>query len=97
MPELLRMPGETCTISSTTNGERMLFAVPQGYGELVDIFDQNGYIITNSFQVEQVIVSFEVKETSEDGTVKYNQYNKVYHVYYNNPSTVNTFDITYKF
>lgn len=97
LPELLRMPGETCTVSYTTNGERMLFAIPQGYGQLVDIFDQNGYIITNSFQVEQTIITFEVKETKEDGTVKYNQYNKVYHVYYNNPSTVNTFDITYKF
>ena len=97
MPELLRNNGESCTISYTTKEQRMIFAVPQGYGNLIDIFDQNNYIITNSFQYKTVTLKFNIKEKASDGSVKVNEYKKIYHVYYNNPSTVNTFDITYKF
>jgi hypothetical protein len=74
----------------------MLFAIPSGYGDLVDILDQNGYIITNSFERYSVQLTFKIKELFQ-GTLVTNKKTVNYTVFCNNPSTVNTFEITYKF
>jgi hypothetical protein len=94
--ELLRYYGTTCSIKYTTNNQRMLFAIPSGYGDLVDILDQNGYIITNSFERYSVQLTFKIKELFQ-GTLVTNKKTVNYTVFCNNPSTVNTFEITYKF
>ena len=96
MAEILRYSGTDCTLRYTTNNERMVFAIPQGYGIVADIFDQNGYIITKSFKTKTITMSFEVKEVAGD-TIQTNIYKQNYFVYYNNPSTVTGFEITYKF
>lgn len=96
MGEVLKYSGTDCTFRYTTNNQRMVFAIPQGYGIVSDIFDQNGYIITKSFKTKTITVSFEVKEVSGD-TIQTNIYKQNYFVYYNNPSTVSGFEITYKF
>ena len=94
--ELLRYYGTTCSIKYTTKNQRMLFAIPSGYGDLVEILDQNGYIITNSFERYSVQLTFKIKELFQ-GTVVTNKKTVNYTVFCNNPSTVNTFEITYKF
>lgn len=94
--ELLRYYGTTCSIKYTTNNQRMLFAIPSGYGDLVDILDQNGYIITNSFERYSVQLTFKIKELFQ-GVLVTNKKTVNYTVFCNNPSTVNTFEITYKF
>lgn len=94
--ELLRYYGTTCSIKYTTKNQRMLFAIPSGYGDLVEILDQNGYIITNSFERYSVQLTFKIKELFQ-GTVVTNKKTVNYIVFCNNPSTVNTFEITYKF
>ncbi len=82
----------------TTKGQRMFIAVPQPYGVLTDVYDQNGYIITNSFKSKTISLPFTIKEISSNGEeVRYNTYHQPYFVYYNNPSTITGFDITYKF
>ena len=96
MAEILRYSGTDCTLRYTTNNERMVFAIPQGYGIVTDVFDQNGYIITKSFKTKTITMSFEVKEIAGD-TIQTNIYKQNYFVYYNNPSTVTGFEITYKF
>ena len=96
MPELIRYYGTDCTLRYTTKGQRMVFAIPSGYGQLVEILDQNGYVITNSFERASIQVSFRIKEVSGD-VVKWNDKTVNYTVFYNNPSTVNAFEITYKF
>jgi hypothetical protein len=95
-PELLKYNGSNCSIKYTTKGQRMMFAIPSGYGQLVEILDQNGYVVTNSFERYSVQKVFKVKEISGD-VVK--DINKVvnYTVFCNNPSTVSAFEITYKF
>ncbi len=95
-PELIKYNNTDCSIRYTTNGQRMLFAIPSGYGQLVEILDQNGYVITNSFERYSVQKVFRVKEVSGD-VVKYNDKTINYTVFCNNPSTVNAFEITYKF
>lgn len=90
--------GSEVTNKYTTKDQCMVIAIPQDYGVITDIYDQNGYIITNSFQTKTIELSFEVKEMSSSGTeVRYNTYKKHYFVYYNNPSTVTGFDVTFKF
>jgi hypothetical protein len=96
MAEILRYSGTDCTLRYTTNNERMVFAIPQGYGIVADVFDQNGYIITKSFKTKTITMSFEVKEVAGD-IIQTNVYKQNYFVYYNNPSTVTGFEITYKF
>jgi hypothetical protein len=96
MYELLKYSGTDCSLRYTTSNQSMVFAIPQGYGVVSDIFDQNGYIITKSFKTKTVTLSFEVKEKSGD-IIKTNIYKQNYFVYYNNPSTVTGFEITYKF
>jgi hypothetical protein len=96
MYELLKYSGTDCSLRYTTSNQSMVFAIPQGYGVVSDIFDQNGYIITKSFKTKTLTLSFEVKEKSGD-IIKTNIYKQNYFVYYNNPSTVTGFEITYKF
>jgi hypothetical protein len=88
--------GEECKYEYTTNNEEMVLAVPEDYGTVIDIIDQNGYIITNSFKVDTVNLRFTVKEKVGDGYSE-NEYIKRYYVYHNNPNTVYGFEITYKF
>ena len=95
-PELLKYNGSECSIKYTTQGQRMMLAIPSGYGQLVEILDQNGYVITNSFERYSVQKVFTIKEVSGD-VVKNNNKTINYIVFCNNPSTVNTFEITYKF
>lgn len=95
-PELLKYNGSECSIKYTTQGQRMMLAIPSGYGQLVEILDQNGYVITNSFERYSVQKVFTIKEVSGD-VVKNNNKTVNYIVFCNNPSTVNTFEITYKF
>ena len=90
--------GEECNYKYTTKNQRMFIAVPKQYGPISEVYDQNGYIITNSFEVKTITIPFEVKETSSSGEeVRNNVYNNEYYVYYNNPSIVTGFDVTYKF
>lgn len=92
----LKYMGEECKYEYTTNNEEMVLAVPEDYGAVVDILDQNGYIVTNSFDVDIVNLRFTVKEKVGDGYSE-NEYIKRYYVYHNNPNTVYGFEITYKF
>ncbi len=96
MYEMLKYPGTNCEIRYTTENQRMVFAVPLGYGVLSEILDQNGYNITKSFSYETITLTFRVKEVSGD-TIKWNEYKQNYVVYYNNPSTVTSFKINYNF
>lgn len=92
----LKYMGEECKYEYTTNNEEMVLAVPEDYGAVIDIIDQNGYIITNSFKVDIINLRFTVKEKVGDGYSE-NEYIKRYYVYHNNPNTVYGFEITYKF
>lgn len=90
--------GSEITNKYTTRDQCMVIAIPVEYGAITDVYDQNGYIITNSFQYKTVTLSFEVKEASSSGEeVRMNTYKQNYVVYYNNPSTVTGFDVTFKF
>lgn len=92
----LKYMGEECKYEYTTNNEEMVLAVPEDYGTIVDIIDQNGYIITNSFKIDVINLRFTVKEKINDG-YETHEYIKRYYVYHNNPNTVYGFEITYKF
>ena len=94
--EIINYYGTDCSIRYTTGNERMLFAIPSGYGQLVEILDQNGYVVTNSFERYNVQLTFQVKEVFQD-VIKINNKTVNYTVFCNNPSTVNAFEITYKF
>lgn len=94
--EEAKRPGTECTIKYTTNNQSMIFAIPQGYGTVTEILDQNGYVITNSFDTVTITMSFEVKEVAGN-SIQRKQYKQNYFVYYNNPSTVTGFEVTYKF
>ena len=94
--EKVKRPGSDCEIGYITNNQRMLFAIPQGYGVVSEILDQNGYLITNSFETKTVTLTFKVKEIV-NSMPKWTEYKQNYFVYYNNPSTVNGFKVTYKF
>lgn len=92
----LKAPGTSCRFFFSTKNERMVFAVPQGYGVVSEIVDQNGYNITNSFNTKTITLKFKVKESVND-TVVYNEYSQNYFVYYNNPSTVTRFEVVFNF
>ena len=92
----LKYMGEECKYEYTTNNEEMVLAVPEDYGTVIDIIDQNGYIITNSFKIDVINLRFTVKEKINDG-YETHEYIKRYYVYHNNPNTVYGFEITYKF
>ena len=95
-PELIKYYGSDCAIRYNTKGQRMMFAIPSGYGQLVEILDPNGYVVTNSFERYSVQKVFKVKEVNGD-VVKYIDKIVNYTIFCNNPSTVNSFEITYKF
>ena len=92
----LKYMGEECKYEYTTNNEEMVLAVPEDYGTVIDIIDQNGYIITNSFKVDTINLRFTAKEKVGDSYSE-NEYIKRYYVYHNNPNSVYGFEITYKF
>jgi phosphoribosylaminoimidazole-succinocarboxamide synthase len=94
--EVLKRPGEECKLEYTTQFERIVLAIPENYGRIEQIYDQNGYIITNSFDVKTVTLTFEIKEAVGKEYI-INRYTQQYYVYYNNPSTVYGFEITYQF
>ena len=74
----------------------MVLALPATYGGIAHIFDQNGYVITNSFDVKQITMYFEVKEKVGD-SYQINRYPKTYYIYYSNTNTVKDFKITFTF
>ena len=94
--EVLKRNGEECQFSYTTQNQRMVLAIPDHYGSLVEIVDQNGYIITNSFDIKTVNLRFEVKE-KVGNAYQVNKYTQPYRVYYSSPNTVQGFEVTFKF
>ena len=92
----LKHMGEECKYEFTTNNDKMVLAVPEDYGPIVDIYDQNGYIITNSFEADVINMRFTVKEKIGD-EYEMHEYIIPYYVYHNNPNTVYGFEITFKF
>lgn len=96
LSKTLKAPGTSCRFFFSTKNERMVFAVPQGYGVVSEIVDQNGYNITNSFNTKTITLKFKVKEAVNDAVV-YNEYSQNYFVYYNNPSTVTRFEVVFNF
>ena len=91
----LKHMGEECKYEFTTNNDKMVLAVPEDYGPIVDIYDQNGYIITNSFEADVINMRFTVKEKIGD-EYEMHEYIIPYYVYHNNPNTVYGFEITFK-
>ena len=89
-------PGSECRIKYTTNNERMVIAVPRSHGTVSEIIDPNGYNITKSFSRVELTMKFKVTEQYGD-IIKTNEYTQDYIVYYNNPSTVTTFELTFRF
>ena len=92
----LKYMGEECKYEFTTNNDKIVLAVPEDYGPIVNIYDQNGYIITNSFEADVINMRFTVKEKIGD-EYEMHEYIIPYYVYHNNPNTVYGFEITFKF
>lgn len=89
-------PGSECRIKYTTNNERMVIAVPRSHGAISEIIDPNGYNITKSFSRMELTMKFKAVEQYGD-IIKTNEYSQDYIIYYNNPSTVTTFELTFRF
>ena len=68
----------------TSNNQHMVFAFPKAYGSLTQIVDANGFILTATFDVEEVDVE------CLDGTIQ------SYYVYKNGASTISNYNITFK-
>ena len=68
----------------TSNNQHMVFAFPKAYGSLSQIVDANGFILTATFDVEEVDVE------CLDGTIQ------SYYVYKNGASTISNYNITFK-
>ena len=68
----------------TSNNQHMVFAFPKAYGSLSQIVDANGFILTATFDVEEVDVE------CLDGTIQ------PYYVYKNGASTISNYNITFK-
>ena len=68
----------------TSNNQHMVFAFPKAYGSLSKIVDANGFILTATFDVEEVDVE------CLDGTTQ------SYYVYKNGASTISNYNITFK-
>lgn len=91
-------PGASTSFRFTTQGQRMVFAVPQTNGIVSEIYDQNGYLITNSFERKELTLYFNVKEYIGNTTnTQIKTYNQKYYVYSSNPNTVSSFEVTIKF
>ena len=71
--------------SYTSNNQCMIFAYPKNYGSLSTIIDNNGFNLTDSFNIQEVDIE------CLDGTTQ------TYYVYKNEPSTVSNFNITFKY
>ena len=94
--KVLQSPGTNCTCKYITNNQRMVIAVPEYHGTMADIYDENQYKITNSFKSRSVQFKFTVKEFL-NGAYVTSTYTQKYNIYYNNPSSVSQFGITFKF
>ena len=71
--------------SYTSDNQCMIFAYPKNYGSLSTIIDNNGFNLTDSFNIQEVDIE------CLDGTTQ------TYYVYKNEPSTVSNFNITFKY
>ena len=71
--------------SYTSDNQCMIFAYPKNYGSLSTINDNNGFNLTDSFNIQEVDIE------CLDGTTQ------TYYVYKNEPSTVSNFNITFKY
>ena len=69
----------------TSNNQHMVFAFPKTYGSLARIVDDNGFILTATFDVEEINVEC-LDETIQP-----------YYVYKNRASTISNYNITFKF
>lgn len=69
----------------TSNNQHMVFAFPKAYKSLSKIVDANGFILTATFEVEEIDVE------CLDGTTQ------TYYVYKNGASTISNYNITFKF
>ena len=68
----------------TSNNQHMVFAFPKAYGSLSQIVDANGFILTATFDVEEVDIE------CLDGTIQ------PYYVYKNGASTISNYNIIFK-
>ena len=91
-------PGGNYKFVFTTNNQMMVFAAPVSHGRAIEIYDQNGYLITNSFTCKELELSFDVTEYigSTDKT-QVNTYKQKYYVYSSNVNTVSSFEVTAKY
>ena len=94
--KVLKYYGDECLFTYTTNNQRMIMAIPEVYGSVSEIVDQNGYIITNSFEAKIVNLHFETRE-KVGNDYQINKYTMPYRVYYSSPNTVDGFEVTFKF
>lgn len=94
--KVLQSPRTNCTYKYTTNNQRMVIAVPEHHGKMTSVYDENQYIITNSFKSHPVQFKFTVKEFL-NGAYVTSTYTQNYNIYYNNPSSVSQFGVTFKF
>lgn len=91
-------PGVSTKFKFSTQGQRMTFAIPQTSGMVSEIYDQNGYLITNSFDVKELTLYFQVKEYIGNTTnTQMKTYQQKYYVYSSNPNTVSSFEVSIKF
>ena len=96
LQELLKRNGSNCSVKYTTQNQRMIFAVPTSYGNLSSIIDQNGYVITNSFDSELISIHFSVM-TRTKNSYRASDIVQQYRVYYSTPNTVQQFEVSFNF
>lgn len=96
MKEILSSYWQDHTVRYDTKSQRMLFAIPKGYGSLSRIVDQNGYDITSSFEICTVPVTFKMNKVF-NGIISTIEKEVEYTVFYGIPSTVHDFEVTYRF
>ena len=72
------------TITYNILNQKMFYAYPSKYGELVKILDTNGFDVTNAFEV-----------TNIDLTINGSVIN--YYIYISNANSNTNFDVTYRF
>lgn len=71
------------TLHFTTKDERFVFAYPSSYGKLMRISDTNGFDVTDTFKVREIMV-----KCADDTT-------QSYYVYANNENTVTNFKMIF--
>ena len=92
---MLLRSGSDCSFTYTTSNQCMSFAIPESHGLVSEIIDQNGYLITNSFEDKVVTINYHV---IEHGTNEQKVQQVRYHVWISKaPVNVTSFKISVKF